>query len=200
LVKARREAAKALHDDRASEKQEREVAHLAAGIISQVELERERRNQLIEQLIIEGTDSYTIWRVGRERFPTLTHDQVRHQMEKIRIKWREENRFELEVQRYASLERLHMLRRGALGEQPPNRALALKCEKEINRLLGVVQPPKQQGNEVHIHSHALMAVIGGIDPEQAAALLEEQKEQERLAQVARTLLPAVVTVEPEKKG
>jgi hypothetical protein len=73
--------------------------------------------------------------------------------------------------------------------------LALECTREIAELNGAYAPKKIDATVEHVHLMALNALVANVDLEMAEHLLEEAKEEARLAEMARALLVEGHTVD-----
>lgn len=183
---------------------EREVALMSVDTVGRLQVERELQLNFVEELMIESTSLDTIARLGRERWPHLTKDKCRTLSKEIERKWMDENQEAKDAHRFAMIERLHRVRRQATDRlfRRPNAMdarLVLDCENQIAKL-GGLQAPKQIEHSGQIQQQqALYAVVANLDPEQAAEMLREQRETERLAEAARTMLPALATGTDDEK-
>lgn len=179
---------------------EREVARLSKTIRRYVRRDIEEQRAATERLMVEGAGLRQITRILRSQWPNITHRTVRLRMEQVRALRKEDARADRNEARAFMVERLEAMRTRALAGNNPNFKAAIAAEKEIAKLLGLYAPTKVDVSGDVNHSHAMVSVIAGIDPELASELLEEAREEKRLAARAKELLPAlVVDVEAPSK-
>lgn len=175
---------------------EAEVKRLSRQVRRYVRADIEEQRAAVERLMVEGALLRQITRVLRNRWPNITHRTVRLRMEQVRSLRKEDAKADRNERRQFMIERLEAMRTRALAGQNPNYKAAIACEKEIAKLEGLYMPVKVDVSGEVSHAHAMVNVIAGIDPELASELLEEAREEKRLAAAARELLPAI-TVEAE---
>lgn len=172
---------------------------MSVDTVGRLQVERELQLHFVEELMIESTPLDTIARLGRERWAQLTKDRCRVYVKEIEQKWLDENSAASETHRRAMIERLHRLRRQAMGRNPIDARTVLECETLIAKLGGLMAPKQIEHSGKIQQQQALMAVVANLDPEQAREMLREQRETERLAEAARTMLPALATGTDERK-
>lgn len=183
---------------------EAEVARLSKKIRRYVRRDIEEQRAQVEALMVEGAGARQITRILRAQvdprtklplWPNITPVTVRKRMEQVRALRVADAKHDRVTMREDMIERLHKTRQRALANEDYKAAVA--CEKEIAKLSGLYAPTKVDVSGDVNHSHAMVAVIAGMDPELAGELLEEARSNERLANEARRLLPAIIDVEAE---
>ena len=175
---------------------EAEVRRLSRQVRRYVRRDIEEQRAAVERLMVEGAGLRQITRILRSQWPNITHRTVKLRMEQVRALRKEDAKADRNEMRAFMVERLEAMRTRALAGSNPNFKAAIAAEKEIAKLLGLYAPTKVDVSGEVNHSHAMVAVIAGIDDDLAAELLEEARAEKRLAEKARELLPAI-TVEAE---
>lgn len=179
---------------------EREVARISRGIRRYVRRDLEEQRAACERLMVEGAGLRQITRILRAQWPNITHRTVRLRMEQVRALRKEDAKADRNEMRAFMVERLEQMRTRALAAANPNYKAALGAEREIAKLLGLYAPTQVKVDGEVNHSHAMVAVIAGIDDDLAQELLNEARETERLAKQAKELLPAIIDVEVETES
>lgn len=181
---------------------EREVEVLAADSapVRYARQEVRQQEEDVEQLLKNGSPPSQMCRILRERWPRMSKSRVYMLVARVKDRWREESAKTREMDREAAIRRIHTYRMHAAGEfdartgkwirQPNHQALA-KWERLLMDLQGTREAIKIDVGVVY--TQAMLQVVARLDGEQASDLLEEAREQERLAEAARTLLPALTS-------
>lgn len=173
---------------------EAEVKRLSKTIRRYVRRDILEQRAAVERLLIEGAKARQITRILRAQWPLITARTVELRISQVEAERRAEYTFDRAKEREFAVERLQAMRQRALAGQRPDYKAAVACEKEIAKILGLYAPTKVDVSGELNHSHAMMSVIANMDPELAAEMLQEAKEEKRLAAKARELLPGIVDV------
>jgi hypothetical protein len=167
------------------------------------EEERALQEDELERLMIQGARIRDIFRimttsVGNQapRWPALTMTTLNTRLQTVLERRRTEYRATTDQMRWEQYDRLQEYRRLAMGMTPPDIRAAVIVEKQISTLFGLCAPKKVDVNIEGNVNETLTAVIADLDPEQVEELLSKQREEERLAAVARKHLPqSIIDVE-----
>lgn len=180
---------------------EAEVARLARPYISYTREEAEKQEIYVSDLLVQGADSNMIYRLCRAQWPRFTHRRARVIVERIHAFWKRDKPL-LEERREAQVRMVRRWAMQAAGERDSNGKWITKPDHKalaaygtlLMKLEGTSQAPAKV--EVHSHVHAtynqaLATTIMQMTPEQAESLLDEARETERLAKIAKDMFPAL---------
>lgn len=167
---------------------------------------QEARAQLayVEDLVIEGASASQITRLCQTRYPTITKLRVKTLLERVKERHTREDAEARDEWKAAQIRRLHQYRRqcagvpilNANGERvgwtiKPDHKAIIAYERLLAQILGTLEPVRV---DVDVrYTEAMLSVVAQMTGEDAAEYLAEAQETERLAGVARKLLPAHVT-------
>lgn len=176
---------------------EAEVARLSKQVRLYVRRDIEEQKEAVERLMVEGAYYRQIVRILRQRWPNISRSTVTLRINQVNALRAAERKATREELRDHAVERLQMMRQRALAGNNPNFKAAIACEKEIAKIQGLYAPTKVEVDGDMRHSHAMLSVIANMDPELAGNLLEEAREEKRLAAKARELLPGLIDSKSE---
>lgn len=200
-------------DPIASPELEASVASLVAstGVTRWSLAEVRVQEQVVHDLMVQGMKATQIHRAmqadaRRPEIRTIKLRRVQALYERIKERWAEEGKAGMAVAKQASIFRLHQLRQWALGERDqvtgkwitrPNFTALLRAEDLLIRLEGTAAPIAISVDQTY--TQAMLQVTANLTGEQGAELLEEAREQARLAKLARQLLPAITVAGADVK-
>lgn len=180
-----------------SEEVELEVAQLAKPVIRYTLEETKRQELYVQDLLINGADYRTITRLCRGQWPKFTARRTEVLVRRVRGWWKDERK-DVPEARDEAIKRIHRMRQWALGEQGPDGKWKtkpdLKALARFEALLMKIQGTEHQPAKIEVHqtfNQAMAQTIVEMSPEMAEQLLAEARETEKLAQMARELLPAL---------
>ena len=176
---------------------EAEVARISRTIRRYVRRDILEQRAAVERLMVEGAKARQIARILRQQWPNITMRTVQLRIDQVNAERKAEYTFDRAKEREYAVERLQQVRQRALAGNNPDFKAAVACEKEIAKLMGLYAPTKVEVEGNMSHTHAMMSVIANMDSDLAQEMLEEARQNERLAARAKELLPAlVVEAEP----
>ncbi len=179
---------------------EREVAELAAAsaVVRYSLAEAKLQFEEVEGLLRNGSAPSQMHRILRMKWPTLTKSRVGLLVTRVKDEWASESAQTRSSDRDAAIRRIHGYRQHAAGEwsaelkrwarQPDHKALA-KWEMLLMALQGTREPIAI--DVTHVYTQAMLQVTSRLEGDEASEMLAEAREQERLANEARRLLPAL---------
>jgi hypothetical protein len=185
---------------------EREILAIAARTPTVVYSRIEAREQLelVEGLMIQGAAPAQIRSVLRGRWSNISTARTVKLFERVKDRWQKERELMAGTEREATIRRIEQMRSWATGTrgedgrwiEKPNFNALTKMESLLIEVHGLRAPTKI---DVEVaYTRAMLDVVGKLEGEDGAELLAEAREQERLADLARKMLPAAqVTVVPE---
>lgn len=186
-------------EEHASPEVVREVSELArrTGVTRYSRKEVSLQLQFVEHALMEGWSSSDIARAARGQFPEFTEKRATILAQRIKAKLAADAELrDVAMERELQRRRLNVMRTRAWGKQVkgeyPNMDLhaAGRIEKLHMDLCGTAAKKEVDVNVTGDFTVAMMKVIGGMLPEEADALLEVAREEERLAGIARAMLPS----------
>jgi hypothetical protein len=180
---------------------EAEVALLAKDVIRYTREEAREQKEWAWNAYLNGSTPQKIATMCRARWPRFTVKRAKQLVKQVREDLAEaRSDVDVEARRAEHIDQIKRWALHAQGERdragkwvrhPNHQALARYKRLEMD-LDGTIHLPKI---EVHqTFNRALVQVIGEMSPEEADRLLAEAREQERLADRAKNLLPAIVDV------
>ncbi len=158
----------------------------------------------VEDLIVEGAGTGQIIRVMQQRFAGITKVRVKNLIARVTETHAKEDAEARTEWKAAQIRRLHQYRRQAAGTpqlaadgsrigwlvKPDHKAI-IAYERLLAQICGTLEAVKV---DVDVrYTEAMLSVVAQMTGEDAAEYLFEAQENERLATVARKLLPAHVT-------
>ena len=160
---------------------------------------QEARAQLafVEDLMVQGASTSQIIRLARAKL-YIGEKRIRRLIERVKETHAKEDAEARQEWKAAQIRRLHTYRQQASGRRGPDGSwierpdfkAVVALERLIAQICGTLEPV-----EVRVdarYTEAMLHVVSNLTSESAAELLAEAREQERLAEAARKLLPAVV--------
>lgn len=189
---------------------EAEVRALSKTAIRYTRAETELHIRRIEELRINGASMRSIHRMmqadgSRPEYRKITKKRVEVLWTRITEFWQESSKESAAERKEAARQRIYQMRLWALGEFDSNtktwvRRPDQKALKGIEDLLMKLEGTAAavEVTVEHAFTDAMKHVIVNIDPEQAAEMLQEARETRRLAELARTALPALCAASLEE--
>ncbi len=180
----------------------REVEKLARNspVVRYARNEVERQEMLVEDLMIQGTQPARMRQILQgQGWPKISKTRVDLLVERVRERWIQERAKTRDADREAAVRRITRFRTWAAGErsadgkswvEKPNHAAIVQYERILMDLQGTREPLKIDITATY--TEAMLAVVARLEGDEASKLLDEAREQERLANVARKMLPSAV--------
>jgi hypothetical protein len=181
---------------------EAEVAVLAKTAIRYTHAETELHTRMIEELRVNGASCRQIHRIlhadaRRPELKKITKKRVQVLWDRITQFWAEASKETATERREAARQRIYQMRAWAAGERDgsghwvrrPDLAELAKCESLLMKIEGYAVPV-----EITVDGSftaALLQVTATLTGEMGSELLEEARENARLAGLAREVLPAL---------
>ncbi len=200
-------------DSRPSEELEKQVAALASKSVAiRYSLQETRvQEQVVNDLMQQGYSARECWRAmqadaRRPEIRKATFKRVSTLYTRIHERWIDEGLETMKTAKQAARFRLRQVRAWALGERDPvsgkwitkpDHAAVYRYEKLLMQIEGTAAPIAVSVDQTY--TQAMLQVTANLTGEQAGELLEEAREQARLAGMARELLPALVVEGQEAK-
>jgi hypothetical protein len=180
---------------------ESEVARMATKAKRWARSEVLRQEMQVEGMIVLGLTDRQISSELRKEWSGMTEARVivlrKRIVERARNAQREKDP---DAYRYFAVQRLHQQLRNVSGRrtpdgkdwvEKPNHQAVARYEKLIMDVEGTAADKKIKVDVDATYTQAMIQVIASLDGEEAAALLEEAREQQAWAEEGRRLLPAV---------
>ena len=194
---------------------EREVRALvnASPIVRYTRGEVERQENAVEDLMVHGMLPHQVRRILKGdpskgiigQWPKITQKRVDILCDRVRERWQKERAKTRDSDREAAIRRIARFRQWASGEQnsdgtwkvKPNHAALVAYERILMDLQGTREAIKV---DVDVrYTEAMLGVVARLEGDEGSKLLEEAREQERLANAARRLLPSHI-IDAEVEG
>lgn len=167
---------------------------------------QESRRQLafVEDLIVQGASVSQIIRLARRPAPSglnIGEKRTRKLIERVKETHAREDAEARAEWKAAQIRRLHEYRRQASGVRnpdgtwkvEPDHKAIVAYERLLAQVCGTLEPVEMKVDARY--TEAMLTVVSTLTNEDAAALLAEAREQARLADAARRMLPAIVVVD-----
>jgi hypothetical protein len=175
----------------------------ASGVIRYTLAEVRAHMQRVEEMMVNGALPRQIHRIlqadaSRPENRMITLHRVKVLCERVRQHWQDESTAAIPTKKEAAIRRIHQMRLWAVGQRDvngnwttkPNHQALARYEEQLMKLEGTAAPTAITVDGTF--SLALQQATAALTGDQAAELLEEARETQRLADLARVALPALV--------